>query len=201
MKTTKKTLLLDMDGTTYNFHQRLAEKIVQEKRLPAEFRQRMSNLNERTSHKLGKLFTDDLQLQEEIQKIIYQLYQNEAFFASLELYPGMKELILQLDETYDVLFCTKPSVKPCGSENAKVQLMMRDFWGYWREKIVLAHDKTMVRWELLVDDTPKVLKGKYDPSRAFLLVDQPSNQWVNYPRVFHQQLHARPQMIAQTLSK
>lgn len=145
MATTKPILLLDMDGTTYNFHQRLAEKIAQEPRLPAEFRERMRDLSQWTSHKLGKLFSDDRQVQQEIQKIIYQLYQNEAFFTSLELYPGMKDMILELDERYDVLFCTKPSIKPCGSENAKVHLVMRDFGGAWREKIVLPHDKTLVR--------------------------------------------------------
>lgn len=52
----KKTLLFDMDGTTYNFHERLAEKIAAEPRLPKEFRNQMSDTANRTKMKIWKLF-------------------------------------------------------------------------------------------------------------------------------------------------
>lgn len=110
MKTPKKTLLFDMDGTTYNFHERLAEKIAAEPRLPHEFRQKMSDTANRTQMKISKLFGDDVKVQKEIERIIHELYRNREFFASLQPYPGIVETLKALQSDYNVFFCTRPSI-------------------------------------------------------------------------------------------
>lgn len=202
MKTAKKTLLFDMDGTTYNFHERLAEKIAGEPRLPEEFRKQMSDTANRTQMKIWKLFGDDPVVHKEIERIIHGLYRNREFFASLQPYPGIVETLKSLQREYHVHICTKPSVVPFGSESVKVDTIIRDFGGKWREQILLMHDKTMARGDILFDDTWRVQEGDFVPERKLLLIDHAYNrQYTDVQRVYLDQQEQWPSIIAETLAQ
>lgn len=191
-----------MDGTTYNFHERLAEKIAGEPRLPEEFRKQMSDTANRTQMKIWKLFGDDPVVHKEIERIIHGLYRNREFFASLQPYPGIVETLKSLQREYHVHICTKPSVVPFGSESVKVDTIIRDFGGKWREQILLMHDKTMARGDILFDDTWRVQEGDFVPERKLLLIDHAYNrQYTDVQRVYLDQQEQWPSIIAETLAQ
>ncbi len=202
MKAQKNTLLFDMDSTTYNFHERLAEKIADEPRLPEEFRKQMSDTTNRTKMKIWKLFGDDPMMHKEIERIIQSLYRNREFFASLQPYPGIVETLKALQRDYNVYICSRPSIVPFGSESVKVDTIIRDFGGKWREKILLMHDKTMARGDILFDDTWRVQQGVFIPERKLFLVDHAYNrQYTDVQRVYLDQQEQWPSIIAATLAQ
>lgn len=199
MSIKKPSILFDMDGTTFDFPEKLAARIAADNSFPKSFRLQMQDVNNRTRYNIRTLFEDPTQ-HLKLKKMIQNIYQTQAFFASLEPYAWVVNTIKALQERYDVWFCTSPSEKACGSESEKTKAILHYFWEEFRDDININRDKTKVRCNLLIDDTPTVIKWRYTPEREFLLMNRASNQhiiWV--PRLFLDKQEERWIVIADVL--
>lgn len=173
-----------MDGTTFDFPEKLAARIAADNSFPESFRLQMQDVNNRTRYNIRTLFEDPTQHQT-LKRMIQNIYQTQSFFASLEPYPWVVDTILWLKDQYDIWFCTSPSQIACWSESEKTKAILHYFWEEFRDDINLNRDKTKVICDILIDDTPTVRNWRYTPSWQFLLMNRASNQhiiWV--PRLF-----------------
>lgn len=215
----------DMDGTTMDFPQKLRDLIVsnthpdvpthlqkqhtwlynellKRKQLPEYVRQHLADLNNWKEIKLGNLFDVDQKEKDRISDIIHGLYQNENFFASLEPYPGMVELIHSLKDICYVTFCTKPSENPFGSEAVKRSSIIKYFWEEYSMRITQTFDKTNVRAALLIDDAPDFSKGRYIPEWQHIIVDAAHNRHIEgQPRVYIDKVDQWKNVIIHELKK
>ncbi len=192
MSSTKPHLLLDMDGSTYDFQKPLLQLIKKSITLPKTFIEQMEDTTKWTKISLWDLFDGTQQERDLIKSIVEPLYQNVEFFESLEPYPWMVDTVHDLKKDFHIEFCTKPSKKPCGSESVKRASIIKYFWNEFSTMIHMSHDKTAVRGDLLVDDNADI-HGHYNiegrkPDWKQLLVDQPHNQESNLPRLYTDRL-------------
>ena len=84
--TPKKIIRWDMDGTTFDFPEKLAERLAKEKSLPEDVRRTLADVSNRTTDNIRELFPDTA-LQNHIEKTVKDIYQTEDFFLSLEPHP------------------------------------------------------------------------------------------------------------------
>ena len=82
----KPSILFDMDGTTFDFPEKLAMRIAEDNRFPESFRLQMQDVNNRTIYNIRTLFEDPSQHQT-LKRMIQNIYQTQSFFASLKPYP------------------------------------------------------------------------------------------------------------------
>lgn len=137
----------------------------------------MADIKNWTKIALWELFDGSKAEQSKIRSIIEPMYQTREFFASLEPYPGIVDTIHDLETTFDIHFCTKPSKYPCDSEGAKRETVTKHFGPQYAKKVIMTHDKTLVRWTILVDDNPHITwVYKKNPEWKQVLVDQAHNQ-------------------------
>jgi len=190
----------DMDWTSFDFPEKLGERIYNEKTLPKEVRDTLRDKENWRWFPIRSVFNFPESVEKDLAKKIRSLYQNEEFFDSLEPYPGIVDLLHELDEQYVVWFCSRPSFIECGSENAKVRSISKYFWPQWRDRLSLMYDKTRLKSDVLVDDSPWVVEGTYPPEWKLLLVDQPTNRNEDrFERVFLEKIPDWKEKIKQIL--
>lgn len=78
-----------------------------------------------------------------------------GWFRSLPVVDGAAEGLALLGEWADVWICTKPlATSPtCASE--KLAWTQHHFGPYWRDRTIIAPDKSLVTGHILLDDAPK----------------------------------------------
>jgi 5'(3')-deoxyribonucleotidase len=133
--------------------------------------------------------------------ILNNIRQTTTFFKSLSFRPEVISTLKELNEIFDIHFVSKPSEKVASqSEHIKAKLIYDSLWNERRKKLHLTFDKTMRRWNILVDDDPNIYHNKnYKPNRTHILMDQPHNQHINQPRLFLTKQKERQKIIEENL--
>lgn len=204
MKLSQKPIVwFDMDGTLVNYNERLYEEIQDSKKIPQDIKNILSDINNRKHIDLSLSIDYDIVdiKKEKIQTMINDIRQTEEFFKSLSFRPGVVKTIKELNQIFNNHFVSKPSEKiTSNSEIIKRQLIENTFWyENGTKKLVLTHDKTMRRWDIIVDDSPDIDQWARSPSRTQILMDQPHNQNIDKPRLFLDKQNEWEQIIKKNL--
>jgi 5'-nucleotidase len=108
---------------------------------------------------------------------------SEGFYSRLEPYPGFTETVMKLAAAgHSVFFVSTPDSTNPGSSSEKRASIEAHFGVDWGKRLILTHDKTLVRGDVLVDDKPEIT-GEAEPEWKHVLFDQPYNRGVDGPRI------------------
>ena len=91
---------------------------------------------------------------EEHREKAFIYFEQESFFASIEVMPGSQEVIRALQERYDVFVSTAAMDVPC-SFSAKYHWLQKHFPFIPTSNIVFCGDKSIVAADYLIDDDPR----------------------------------------------
>ncbi|WP_227471671.1 hypothetical protein [Paenarthrobacter sp. YJN-5] len=108
--------------------------------------------------------------------ILLQAMNTEGLYRNLDPMPGAVEAILAMEESgLNVFFCSTPfATHPtCASE--KLASIEEHLGSRWVNRVILTHDKTLVRGDVLIDDKPGIT-GNMEPTWTHLLFDQSYNR-------------------------
>jgi 5'-nucleotidase len=121
----------------------------------------------------------------EASALVARAMATPGFYWHLEPIEGAVEALRALDRHHDVWLCSTPdSTNPsCASD--KLDWAEHHLGAIWRKRVILTHDKTLVRGDILIDDKPEVT-GDADPEWVHVLFDQPYNQHVEGKAVISQ---------------
>lgn len=191
----------DMDATTFDFPWALYDKIQLCTQLPDHVRHTLQDINAWTSISLRDIFDVSDDERRHIQKIMEDEYQTQDFFWELKLYPGILDMMREVETFADTTFLTTPSKRNCGSEYGKRHSVIKHCGEQYNLKVTQTGDKTRYRSDVHVDDNPTIT-GKYNPIWKQLLVDQPHNQnETKLRRIYLDQVDKRAGIIKNTLEE
>ena len=75
-----------------------------------------------------------------------------GFFLSLEPLPNAIESVKKLNDTYDVWFLTRPSIKNINCYTEKAEWIKKHFGEDMLEKLIICPNKSLVKGDYLIDD-------------------------------------------------
>jgi len=129
------------------------------------------------------------------------MYTSKGFFLNLPPMRGALDAISEIaSRGYIVHICTKPVLSPyCVQE--KYEWVRKHLGEEWMTRIIMTHDKTVIRGTLLIDDHPNI-RGSRFPSWRQLIFDAPYNRhrtdlprlssWSNWEKLFAEELLFAP---------
>lgn len=167
----KETLLLDMDGVTWDFAGHIIERL----------RKSDIHIAMRTLEKFH--FADNMP-EGEMRARVKRIYSELGFFSTMPMIEGAKEAINELRESYDVRFCSSPLSAHPACEEEKREAIAREFGAEMADAAYIGRDKTIVSGAILIDDKPEVDGENKAPSWEHLIFNQPWNFLAVGPRMF-----------------
>lgn len=130
-----------------------------------------------------KEFDFDWNFEYDDRKMIKSLRLRKGFFRGLPIIEGAKEGLARLREKSDhVRIVTAPTWEWQHCVEEKYEWVEEHLGREWSEKIILTRDKTFVKGNILIDDSPAV-SGIWAQEWRHILYDQPYNRTVDMPRV------------------
>lgn len=161
-------ILVDQDGVLADFERGFFERW--RAKFPDEF---FIHPSERTGH--FKIWDDyPLSLRENIKSILFA----PGFIYNLPPILGAVEAIRKLVELgHDVMICTSPLSQYENCIIEKYRWVERYLGLDFTKRIILSHDKTLIRGHLLIDDKPEI-KGIIVPEWEHIVFDRPYNRGV-----------------------
>lgn len=175
-----------MDNTIYNFSHELEKKMREH---PTLKNYTFSTYDKRTFFDPWKVLSSDEAERNDLKQHIRWIYRQAWFYESLHPYEHVVERLRELSHYYHIFICSAPSVENYGCENEKKSTLHRDFgWTDLHEQdlfknVIFTRDKTMVKWDFLIDDKPTIEHGIYTPERKRIILDQPYNKDLSGPRI------------------
>jgi 5'-nucleotidase len=120
---------------------------------------------------------------EEHRELINSLRLKKNFFRSLPVIAGAKQGLEQLKErSQEVRIVTAPTWEWKHCVDEKYAWVEEHLGREWCGRMILTRDKTFIRGNILIDDSPSV-SGVSAPEWTHILYDQPYNRNVDMPRV------------------
>jgi 5'-nucleotidase len=99
-------------------------------------------------------------------------------YTDLAPIPFAVESILEMvEEGWDVFHCSTPTWSNPGCVPGKIAAIDQYFGPKWTDKLILTHDKTVVRGDVIIDDKG-LISGSAAPSWRHLIHDRPHNRSV-----------------------
>lgn len=98
-------------------------------------------------------------------------------YTDLEPFPYAVDAILEMADEGTVFHCSTPTWTNPGCVPGKLAAIDQHFGPKWVDRLILTHDKTMVRGDILIDDKA-VITGAAVPSWKHLIHDQSHNRYV-----------------------
>lgn len=115
---------------------------------------------------------------------LYSITNKPGFFLNLPLYKGVQKCIWELAESgYDIWFVSTPLRSNPLSTTEKIEAIVRDFGWEWADKLILTHDKTLIRGRILIDDKPDII-GSTIPTWDQVYMDHAYNRNMGGYRIF-----------------
>ena len=107
-----------------------------------------------------------------------------SFYRDLVPHEGATLAINRLSEHFDVFFCSTPWDGNPDSMGHKRDWLEKYMGLGWGKRLILTHDKTLVRGDILIDDKPEI-KGVLAGSQEWrqIIFDAPYNRHVDGPRL------------------
>lgn len=135
-------ILVDLDGVVVNWTKRFEHDL--ERYFPdLEF-------------PLLREFSTPTNLPKEHRDAIDYVKNREGFYRHMEPIEGAFDAILSMSEYHDVWFCSTPEVENVTCASDKISWVY-DFLGSdFAKRVILTHDKTLVRGDILIDDRPDI---------------------------------------------
>jgi 5'-nucleotidase len=108
----------------------------------------------------------------------------EGLYRNLEPMPGAVDAALAMEDAgLDVFFCSTPFATHATCASEKLASIEEHLGARWVPRVILTHDKTLVKGSVLVDDKPGV-HGAMEPEWTHLVFDQSYNRClVDAPRL------------------
>ncbi len=162
--TSKKIVLVDMDGTLADFDRKLLELL--KKKYPDY---KWKPLNERVHP------TMNLDYPEEMGHAIREIYHTRGFYENLNPIEGAINALFEMEKYFSVFICSSPLV------NSPFNLQEKHAWVYklfgkaWLSKLILSTDKTLIHGDYFIDDQYDI-HGICKPTWELILYDQPQNR-------------------------
>ena len=150
-----------MDNTISDFEQAFVEWV---KKLYPE--QPIIPKHERTTFYISSQYPE---------QVFKNIVLAKGFFLSIKPIEGAIQALRILSENHKVYICTSP----CSNNNTcvteKIQWVEKYLGKEWIEKIITTHDKTLIRGDVLIDDSLEP-KGILVPSWEHIIYEQQYNQ-------------------------
>lgn len=175
MKTRPLHFLVDADGTLLDwgaFFTHVANlEYAHLPRIPRHSEQRSFNLK--------------LNMNEEESAAIDAIMAYPDFYRHLKPLPGAQEAVAKMKERgHHVQVATSPWWDNPTCLQDKAWNIAEHFGDDMRRTMYLGSDKTALRADYLWDDKPEIT-GWYEPVWTQILYDQPYNQGIDLPRIYH----------------
>lgn len=162
-------VLVDMDGTLADFSGRFVEQY--NALYPAE------PIGSPTTWSMNE------EIPEDRRGSFWQIVSKEGFFSGLDPLPGAIEAFHAMrDAGHDAVLCTSPFIASRWCESEKRHWIEEHVGMEFSRSMVITHDKTLVRGDVLIDDRPDII-GRLKPAWQRVLLDQPYNHHLNMPRI------------------
>ncbi|EAX94785.1 hypothetical protein TVAG_058750 [Trichomonas vaginalis G3] len=116
-----------------------------------------------------------------------EILQAPGFTEGMTPLPGAVEAINTLDSKgYNIFFCTALVTDDSPAMRDRVHWIGKWFGQKWMDKIIFAKDKTMVRGDFLIDDSPFKTKGCTVPLWKLIIFDVKYNREdESYGRIYN----------------
>lgn len=163
-----KVILIDIDGTLNNFDEYFISEF---KRLHHEL------VNENTN---PKNHVDVLNID---RAKGLELLRSNGFTEGMKPLKGSVEAVHAISERgHQIFFCTSLVTDFSNTLRDRVQWIGKWFGPEWKKRVIFTHDKTMIRGDFLIDDSPSKSKGLYEPTWKYIVFDSSHNE--NYENEF-----------------
>lgn len=157
-----KTILLDIDSTLNNFQEHFMNEV---KRRYPEILDKLPN---------DAVHFDLLKLD---KPKAMSILQDEGFTGKMIPLPGAVAAVHKLAQLgYSIFFCTTLVTDNSDAMKDRVHWIGDHFGKEWMEKVIFTKDKTMVRGDFLIDDSPFKTKGSTEPLWKLIVFDVKYNK-------------------------
>lgn len=166
-----KIVLLDIDSTLNNFQEHFLNVFSQ------KYPDLYSKLPESASH------YDALKLNRDFSM---KILQEDGFNEKMVPLEGAPEAVEELDRRgYLIYFCTALVTDHSNTMRDRVEWIGKWFGEKWMERVIFTKDKTMVRGDFLIDDSPFKTRGNLNPTWKLIVFDVSYNREDEcYGRIF-----------------
>lgn len=129
-------------------------------------------------HTQWDLFAD---LTPEASRVVHSVLAEPRFYADLQPIPGALEALEEMRAAgHEVHIVTSPMPSNPTCADDKLSSIERHLGPYWRKRVVITEDKTIVHGDVLFDDRAEIT-GSMAPSWRQVIVDQPHNRRTSNP--------------------
>ncbi len=175
----KKIILVDQDNVIADqfglFHSRLKE--------------RMPNIYATYSGK-DSHFQFEKNFAPEFAEDIWAIRREEGFFSALTPVAGAIDALKHISSLGHNVFIVTAPIRTLHCASEKLEWINTNLGDEWVRRTIITRDKTLVRGDILIDDSPDV-SGVCTPAWEHVFFDQPYNQggakkrltWQNYREV------------------
>lgn len=102
-------------------------------------------------------------------------------YEDLEPIPGVLDAMREIEAAgIDQFICSTPTWTNPGCVSGKLASLAKDLGPEWQNRLILTHDKTLVRGDILVDDKPEIT-GAHAPVWQHVMFDQDYNSHIDTP--------------------
>lgn len=162
-----KTLLIDMDSVICD--------------LMTDWHKRYNDeYNDDLSVNKLKCWDSEKYVKPECGSKIYDYLDEPGLFLNLKPIKDSISVLERIHKQYQIYICTSSRTYAFTEKEKWVDRYL-SFIG--KEKIIFAHNKSMIRGDLLFDDAPHHLEAFVKTNRIAVAMDYPYNRHVNVPRV------------------
>ena len=110
-----------------------------------------------------------------------EILEADGFTAGMVPLPGAVKAVNELDKRgYTVFFCTALVTDGSNAMKDRVQWIGKWFGEKWMKRIIFTLDKTMIRGDFLIDDSPFKTKGLLQPTWKLIVFDVKYNRDEEY---------------------
>lgn len=127
--------------------------------------------------------TYDLDTATSSKETRYKVMQRRGFYREMDILPGAKEALeAMVSMGHQVFLISQPDVDNPTGHSDKLWWVRKHLGAQWATRLVLTHDKTLWRGDILIDDKP-VVSGLLKPSWQHIYFTQRYNADLSGPRI------------------